>query len=602
MRVEKKTAIYFPALICLSLSGLFLPSFIKNDYLFVILNVVAFNGIAVTGLNLLYDATGQVSLGHAVFYGLGAYTTAVLSVTFGLPLWTAWMGSVAMVLVSSFILAFPTLRLHGHYMVMATLGCNIILTVILNQWESLTGGPSGFPGIPELSAGFVELSTDRGFFRLAWIALLGFAFATVALQKSGVGKIFRAIRQNEIATECCGTNTTGYKIFAFVLSALYAGIAGILYAHYMSFISPKTFGVFRSLEWVTMAVVGGMGNVLGGILGAFVLTLLPELLHALEELQVLFYGIVLMSVLILCPQGMVPAIRSLVDRFSALTETEACGDKSLKKKTLRGATPVRAGRNCGKLRIEGLSVNFGGLQALSSVSVTFDPGRIHAVIGPNGAGKTTLFNAVCGIVKPRSGKIFLGDLEITGFSPHKIALSGIGRTFQVPQLYSEFSVRDHVFVGMCVGRLPLNGMIGDDVDEVLRFFDLLELSELKVGEVSLFDKKRIELARALAANPAYILVDEPGGGLNEEEKEAVARYLFALTKVGVTPIVVDHHMDLVMNVAERVVVLHQGQIIADGTPDEIVENPRVADAYLGSRQKVLSGGRVERGCEGCGNA
>lgn len=587
MKRATRAATYPLLLVCLFLAGMVLPSLIRNDYLFVIFNVAIFNGIAVTGLNLLYDATGQVSLGHAAFYGLGAYTSALLSVTLGYPLWIAWFCSILVVLVVSFLLAFPTLRLHGHYMVMATLGCNIILSVILNQWESVTGGPSGFPGIPRFSVGSLTLATDRDFFLFAWPVLLAFTAATVTLQKSAKGKIFRALRQNEIATECCGINTVAYKVSAFVLSSLYAGIAGILYAHYMTFISPKTFGVFQSLEWVTMAVVGGMGNVAGGLIGALVLTFLPQLLHALEEWQVLFYGLILMTMLILCPQGLVPAV--LTTLFCRGNPHLRSCNPRIEEKPLCLAPVLVAGRKSGRLRLEGLSVSFGGIQALSSVSVAFDPGQIHAVIGPNGAGKTTLFNAICGIVRPDAGKIFLGDMDITGLRPYRIARCGIGRTFQVPQLYPEFSVRDHIGVGLFAGRLPR-----EKIEEVMEFFDLTELSDVPIGRVSLFEKKRIELARAFAASPAYILVDEPGGGLNDEEKKAMGRYLSALQSYGVTPVVIDHHMDLVMKIAERVVVLHQGRVIAEGAPEEIVEDSFVAEAYLGSRHRVLLEAWAER--------
>ncbi len=538
---------------------------IGNDYTFVVLNIIALQSIAVAGLNLLIDATGQVSIGHAAFYGIGAYTSAILTVNLGLPLWAGLIAAVLVVAIVSFVIAVPTVRLHGHYLVMATLGFNIIVSIVLNQWESLTGGPSGFAGIEPVVA------TDRGFFLLCWAVLVLVLWLTLGFQKTIKGKTFKAIRQNEIAVESCGINVNACKVSAFVLSALYAGISGYLYAHYTTFISPKTFNIFRSLQWVTMSVLGGMGNIVGGVIGTFILTALPELLHSLEEWHVFFYGLVLISCLVFFPQGLVPFIE----------RSFAASRKNCRKSTVSQPCPITILKMVDEpakkdsIIVRDISVNFGGLQVLNGVNATFKPGKIHGIIGPNGAGKTTLFNVICGFIKIDSGSVFLGDKDITNLPPHVISRLGIGRTFQNSQIFPELTVFDHLLVAHKKGD-------SNFLMNILHFFGLSDLAFVKAEELSLFEIKRLEMARLLATSPSYIFLDEPCAGLNRDEKGRIAEYIGRLRKHGITVILIDHHMDFVMNVASHIVVLHQGFVIACGTPQEVRNHPDVIKAYLGS--------------------
>ncbi len=537
----------------------------NNDYTFVVLNIIALQSIAVIGLNLLIDATGQVSIGHAAFYGIGAYTSALLTVNLGLPLWAGFIASVITVAIISLVLAVPTMRLHGHYLVMATLGFNIIVSIVLNQWESLTGGPSGFAGIKPIA------TSDREFFVLCWMVFVLVLWFTLGFQKTVRGKTFKAIRQNEIAVESCGINVSAHKIFAFVLSALYAGISGFLYAHYTTFISPKTFNIFRSLQWVTMSVLGGMGNIVGGVIGTFLLTSLPELLHNLEEWHVFFYGLILITCLVFFPQGFMPFFEN---RFAA-------NRKNRKKSTISQPCPITILKMVDEpakrdsIVLKDVSVNFGGLQVLNRVNAVFEPGKVHGIIGPNGAGKTTLFNVICGFIKTDSGSVFLGKKDITNLSPHVIARFGIGRTFQNSQIFPELTVFDHLLVAH--KKDDTNFLMN-----VLHFFGLADLAFVRAEELSLFEIKRLEMARLLATRPTYIFLDEPCAGLNKSEKEQIAEYIGRLRKHGMTIILIDHHMDFVMNVASSIVVLHQGSVIAYGSPREVRNHPKVIKAYLGS--------------------
>ena len=249
-------------------AGLFvLPLFLRNDYFFLFFNILALNAIVVLGLNLLIGSTGQVSLGHAAFYGLGAYASAIGSTTFHLPLLLSFLIAIALVALFAFLLALPTLRLEGHYLVMATLGFNIIVTILLGQMESLTGGPSGFPGIPKLSLGPWKIVTDRDFYYFIWTAFLVIFTLSLNLTGSRVGRALMALHERELTAQTLAIPTYAYKVATFVLSAVYAGFAGFCYAHYVTFISPKTFDIFYSVQIVTMVVVGGMGSLWAGLPG-----------------------------------------------------------------------------------------------------------------------------------------------------------------------------------------------------------------------------------------------------------------------------------------------------------------------------------------------
>ena len=285
-----------------------LPALLRNNYHVMVLNVAALNLLVVLGLNLLMGYAGQISLGHAAFFGLGAYLSAVLTTTYGFPPWPTIL--LAMVLTGTVALAIgiPTLKLEGHYLVMATLGFNVIVYIVMVQLEPVTGGPSGFAGIPHLrAAGFVFDSDGRMYF-LLWAAAIGSLLLSLNLIHSRVGRALSALSQNEIAARCAGIDTEAYKVKIFVLSALLASLAGSLYAHYITFISPGTFSFYYSLQVVTMVLVGGMGSLWGSVFGALLLTVLPEVLHAVKEYNVLVYGLILMGVLVYFPHGLLPGV------------------------------------------------------------------------------------------------------------------------------------------------------------------------------------------------------------------------------------------------------------------------------------------------------
>jgi branched-chain amino acid transport system permease protein len=291
-----------------------LPLIFTNSYHLMVLNIAALNIIVVIGLTLLLGYAGQISLGHAAFFGLGAYLSAVLTTTYALPLWPTLVLAMIVTGAIAYVIGIPTLKLEGHYLVMATLGFNVIVYIVMVQLDSVTGGPSGFAGIPRLAVGGWVLDSDRKVYYLLWLVSGGVLLLALNLVHSRAGRAMAALSHNEIAARCSGVDVETFKIKIFVTSAVLASLSGSLFAHYLTFISPGSFSIFYSLQVVTMVLIGGLGSLWGAAFGAILLTVLPELLHAVKEYNVLVYGLILMVVLVFFPQGLFPGIAGLLSR------------------------------------------------------------------------------------------------------------------------------------------------------------------------------------------------------------------------------------------------------------------------------------------------
>ncbi|WP_448383908.1 branched-chain amino acid ABC transporter ATP-binding protein/permease [Desulfosoma sp.] len=594
------------AVVCL------IPFLVRNDYFFVLFNIMALNAVVVLGLNVLIGCAGQISLGHAAFFGLGAYSSAVVTTQLGWPLWAGLALALAVTAAFGLCLAVPTLRLEGHYLVMATLGFNIIVSICLNQMEPLTGGPSGLAAIPALHLGPVALDSDRRFFAFAWASFLILFAWMLNLEDSRIGRALKALHDKELTARTLGVPTHRYKVQVFTLSAVLAGFAGFSYAHYMTFISPSTFDIFYSVQVITMVVVGGPGSLWGGLAGTVFLTSLRELLHAMEDFQVLAYGLLLTLSLVYFPQGLLPAVVNLFKKFRAsrsASQTEAAMGKALPARSiLRHRCDDEAppdGSSAPVLRVENLSVRFGGLQALSQVSFVVEPEEIVAVIGPNGAGKTTVLNAVSGLVRPAEGTVAVRGVPVTGRSAHEAAAAGVGRTFQTVQIFGHLTPLENIMVGyhlsarsgFCRAMIHPPGERREEETLRRRALALLKGTALEpkahepTATLSLYEQKLLEILRALALEPAVLLLDEPVGGCTPNESRALMDWIAAHRRAGMGMVLVEHDMNVVMAYADRVVVLHHGRVIAQGPPAVIRKDPRVIEAYLGTKRRA----RIDRG-------
>jgi branched-chain amino acid transport system permease protein len=565
------------------------PAVFSNPYYVNVMVVTGLNVVLVTGLSLILGWGGQISLGHAAFFGIGAYSSGILCLHYGVAPWAAIGVGVVLTMVVALVIGLPALRLRGYYFAMATLGVGIIVQILLEEWKSITGGASGLAGIPPLSLGAWTASSDLHFFYVVWGLWVLCQLAAIGLSWSVTGRSLRALRDDELAAGVAGVDTFRQKLGVFVLGAAWASLSGSIYAHYMSFLDPPTFGAFPGVKLATMAVVGGMGSLWGPLVGGAALTILPEYLRAYKEYDVILFGIVLAVVVMFLPGGLAGALGTLFRR----------GSHTMPPAAPSHAGPVPVGTwstgHGSLLEVSEVSKAFGGVRALAKVSFMARRGAVTGIIGPNGAGKTTLFNVLNGLVPPDGGRIALDGAPLMGLPPHQITRRGIGRTFQSVRLFPQLSVMDNVAValqppwlsGFARGAVSAVVPFGQEVAiearvrECLAMVGLAGLEDRRTADLSLDQQRRLELARALAPRPGVVLMDEPGAGLNDTELAAFGRLIRALRAAGVSVVLIEHRMEFVMGICDTIVVLDHGTKIAEGTPEAVRADPQVIVAYLG---------------------
>ncbi|MGQ0665268.1 MAG: ABC transporter permease subunit, partial [Pseudomonadota bacterium] len=432
-----------PLALAALLGGVLAFSFVANSYHLFVLTTVALTAMVGAGLNVLLGLTGQVSLGHVGFYAIGAYATAILTTTYGMSFWPALAAAAVLAGAIGVVLALPALRVSGPYLAMVTIAFGFIVEHGATEWRGLTGGANGILNIPPPTLFGYELG-ERDVAQLA----VGFAVLLFALfrclERSPWGLAMRAVRDSEVAAGAIGLNSVAVRTAAFALSAIAAGLAGAQFSPLTSFVSPSSFSFFQSVLFVLVVIVGGVGRVLGPLAGAAVVVLLPEFLAKSAEYRLLFFGILLLAVLWLAPEGIVGA---LAHRFGRPRQTAASG----------GGVDVPAWlaeRATGAaLAVEGLGISFGGLRALDELAFAARGGQVTSLIGPNGAGKTTVLNLVCGFYRPDQGSVRLGDRPISRLPSHLVARAGVARTYQTSQLFARMSVIDNLLIALRRGRL-----------------------------------------------------------------------------------------------------------------------------------------------------
>ena len=576
-----------PALLGAAVVAYALP-YTLDSYAIHVVDVAILFALLAIGLGLVMGIAGQVNLAQVAFFGVGAYATALLTTQGGLGFWTAAVLAMLAAAAAGLLVGLPALRVQSHYLGIVTLGLALaFLNWITNT--TLAGGADGVSAIPVPPLFGIDLSDEYLFYYLevvAFAAAMAFGLFVVA---TPLGRRLRAMRDDPLAAGSVGAEIPYLRMIAFLLASLYGGLAGVLYAGLIRYVAPETFSIANMFLLLAMVIVGGRQSLWGCVVGAIGLSLIREYLSDFSTYAQLGYGTVVVLMVVFAPTGLA-GIPQRIRALRGRAETRAVLRPFEPFPEIGTDTPRR-----GALEIKRLRMHFRGLKALDDVSFVVEPGEIHGVVGPNGSGKTTLFNVVSGLYRATGGSVCLDGQVVSGMRPYQLSRLGISRTFQNLRLFRDLSVRDNVLVALDrtrtwsiwryglwpVGVWRHDRALNRAAESLIARFGLTDYADALPPSLPYGIQRRIEIARAMAAGPRVLLLDEPAAGLNGDEVQQLARIVRSIRDSGVTVVVIEHNMGLVMSLCERVTVLGSGQVIADGTPAEVVASPAVIEAYLG---------------------
>ena len=563
--------------------------FYANPYELRTLSICGIYALMVIGFQFVFGHAGAVSLAQATFFGLGAYVTGVLGASYGAGFLVTFPLSLLLPTLIALIIGIPVLKLEEHYFALATMGVGLVAVLIATQWQDVTGGTNGLPGVPLIAIFGYEASSRLTMFFIVWAFVAIGGLVAYQIMRGLYGRAFHVMRESHIAASCMGIDVSRLRFTAFLLSAAYGGAAGALMAHLIRVVSPENLGLPVMITCLTMTVIGGRTRIAGAILGAGLIIYMREWFRALENYYLMAYGAAALAVLILAPYGLVGAaerVREYLMPSRRLRSLPSSQPLKLSRKQSASGAPL--------LSVDGLVKTFGGVRAIDGVGFSIMEGEIVGLIGPNGSGKTTMLNTISGIYLPDHGSIKFAGREIASTAPHLISKLGISRTFQHIKLADDLTALDNIAIArfaeegaglrqslFSFGRDPALMRARSAALAAAEIMGVEDVAGEPCGNLAYGTRRRVEVARTLASAPRLLLLDEPAAGLNEEEQRDFARRIRDAASLGLTILVIEHNLTFLTALVERMICLDRGHIIATGTPDEVQNDPAVIEAYLG---------------------